>query len=180
MLTILGRPQRHPFCDGVTRRSFLQIGGLALGGLSLPQMLRAESASGINASKKGVIMIYLPGGPPHQDFLDLKPNAPAEVRGEFQPIKTNVPGMEICELLPRLATMGDKLAVIRSMVGATGDHYSFQCMTGRNHRNQPAGGWPSIGSALSKLMGSRDPSVPPFVGLAPRMGHMPWADPGQP
>ncbi len=180
MLTILGRPQRHSFCDGVTRRSFLKVGGLVMGGLSLPQMLRAEAAAGIKNSKKGVIMIFLPGGPPHQDFLDLKPDAPSEIRGEFSPIKTNVPGMEICELLPNLATMGDKLAIIRSMVGATGDHYAFQCMTGRTHRQQPAGGWPSIGSSLSKLMGSGDPSVPPFIGLSPKMGHMPWADSGQP
>jgi hypothetical protein len=76
--------------------------------------------------------------------------------------------------------MADKLAIIRSMVGATGDHYAFQCMTGRSHRQQPPGGWPSIGSTLSKLKGPVDPSVPPFVGLAPKMGHMPWADSGQP
>jgi hypothetical protein len=180
MLTILGRPQRHPFCDGVKRRDFLKIGGLAMGGLALPELLRAEAAAGIRNSHKAVIMIFLPGGPPHQDFLDLKPNAPAEVRGDFSPIKTNVSGIEICELLPRLAGMMDKLVVIRSIVGATGDHYAFQCMTGRTHRQQPAGGWPSMGSVLSKLKGCADPAVPAFVGLAPKMGHMPWADPGQP
>ena len=181
MLTIHGQPQRHPFCDGVKRRDFLKIGGLAMGGLALPDLLRAEAAAGIRGSHKAVIMIFLPGGPPHQDFLDLKPDAPAEVRGEFSPLKTNVPGIEICELLPRLAGMADKLAVIRSIVGATGDHYALQCMTGRgNHRQQPAGGWPSLGSTLSKLKGAVDPSVPPFVGLAPKMGHMPWADSGQP
>ena len=158
----------------------MRIGGLAMGGLSLPQLLRAEAETGIRNSHKAVIMIFLPGGPPHQDFLDLKPDAPAEIRGEFKPIKTNVSGIEICELLPRLAGMTDKLAIIRSIVGATGDHYSFQCMTGRSHRQQPAGGWPSIGSSLSKLKGPVDPSVPPFVGLAPKMGHMPWADAGQP
>ncbi|HEV2968667.1 MAG TPA: DUF1501 domain-containing protein [Pirellulales bacterium] len=180
MLTILGQPQRHPFCDGIKRRDFLKIGGLAMGGVALPELLRAEAAAGIRGSHKAVIMIFLPGGPPHQDFLDLKPNAPAEIRGEFSPLKTNVPGIEICELLPKLAGMMDKLVVIRSIVGATGDHYSFQCMTGRTHRQQPPGGWPSIGSVLSKLKGASDPSVPPFVGLAPKMGHMPWADPGQP
>ena len=103
-------------------------------------------------------MIFLPGGPPHQDFLDLKPDAPAEIRGEFSPIKTNVPGIEICELMPRLAAMMDKLVAIRSIVGATGDHYAFQCMTGRTHRQQPPGGWPSMGSVLSKLKGPADPS----------------------
>jgi hypothetical protein len=180
MLTILGQPQRHPFCDGVRRRDFLKIGGLAMGGLALPELLKAEAAAGIQNSHKAVIMIFLPGGPPHQDFLDLKPDAPAEVRGEMSPIKTNVPGIEICELLPRLAGMMDKFAVIRSIVGATGDNYAFQCMTGRSHRQQPAGGWPSMGSMLSKLKGCADPAVQPFVGLAPKMGHMPWADAGQP
>jgi hypothetical protein len=180
MLTILGQPQRHKFCDGLTRRSFLKIGGLAMGGLTLPQVLRAEAASGASRPHKAVIMIFLPGGPPHLDFLDMKPQAPAEIRGELSPIKTNVPGIEICELLPRLAGMMDKFAVLRSIVGATGDHYAFQCQTGRSHRQQPAGGWPSLGSVVAKLQGPADPSVPPFVGLAPAMGHMPWADPGQP
>ena len=95
-------------------------------------------------------MIFLPGGPPHQDMYDLKPDAPAEVRGEFKPIKTNVPGIEICEQMPRLAGMMDKLVPIRSMVGATGDHYSFQCMTGRSHQPAAAGGWPEFGSIVVK------------------------------
>ncbi len=73
MLTIPGRPQRG-FCDGLSRRSFLKIGGLALGGLSLPQILRAEAATGTRLGHKGIIMIFLPGGPPHQDFFDLKPD----------------------------------------------------------------------------------------------------------
>lgn len=180
MLTILGAPQRHPFCDGLTRRSFIKIGGLAMGGLALPEVLRAQAASRASSAHKAVIMIFLPGGPPHQDFLDLKPGAPAEVRGEFAPIQTNVPGIEISEHLPMLAGMADKYAIIRSIVGATGDHYAFQCMTGRSHKQQPAGGWPSLGSAVSKIQGPDDPGVPPFIGLAPPMGHMPWADSGQP
>ena len=76
-------------------------------------------------------MIFLSGGPPHQDMVDLKPDAPAEIRGEFKPIRTNVPGIEICEHLPRLARMMDKFAVIRSLVGSDGHHAAFQCMTGR-------------------------------------------------
>ena len=116
MLTILG--QRHRFCDGISRRNFLRIGGLALGGLTLPEILRAESDTGGKRSHKAIIMIYLPGGPPHQDMFDLKPDAPAEIRGEFRPIRTNVPGIEICEHFPRLATMMDRVAVIRSFVGA--------------------------------------------------------------
>ena len=176
MLKILGKPLK--FCDGLSRRSFLQIGGLALGGASLPDILRAENASGTGRSHKAIIMIFLPGGPPHQDMYDLKPHAPAEIRGEFQPIATNVPGIEVCELFPRLAGMMDKFSIIRSLVGATGQHHAFQCLTGRNDRNQPPGGWPALGAALSKVRGQVHPGMPAFVGLSPRMGHMPWSDPG--
>src|SRR6476661_4287505 len=94
-----GSAGKSGFCDGVSRRDFLRIGALGMGGLALPQLLRAEAQNGIKRSHKAVIMIYLPGGPSHQDTFDLKPDAPSEVRGEFEPIKTNVPGIEICELL---------------------------------------------------------------------------------
>jgi hypothetical protein len=107
-------------------------------------------------------------------------NAPSEIRGEFKPIPTNVPGIQICELLPKLAKLIDKTAIIRSIVGATGDHYAVQCLTGRSHVNPPAGGWPCMGSVLAKVEGAVDPAMPPFVGLSPKMGHMPWADAGQP
>src|SRR5882724_15633 len=108
MLTILGpEPERSGFCDGVSRRNFLKIGGLGLGGLALPQLLRAEAVSGIKKSHKAIIMIYLPGGPPHQDMFDLKMDAPSEIRGEFKPISTKVPGIQVCEHLPRMAAMMD-------------------------------------------------------------------------
>lgn len=178
MLKILG--PKHRFCDKVSRRSFLQIGGLALGGLSLPQILEAEEQSGVTRSHKAVIMIFLSGGPPHQDMVDLKMDAPVEIRGEFKPIRTNVPGIDICEHLPRLAKMMDKFTVLRSLVGSEGHHASFQCMTGRTHQNQPAGGWPSLGSVVSKLQGLVDPAVPAFVGLSPKMISSTWADVGQP
>jgi hypothetical protein len=178
MLTILGPRQR--FCDGVSRRNFLKIGGLGLGGLSLAQLLRAEAVSGIGRSHKAVIMIFLPGGPSHQDMFDLKMDAPLEVRGEFRPIPTNVPGLHVCEHLPRLAKLMDKCAVIRSIIGANGDHYAVQCLTGRDSRGAPPGGWPCLGSVLSKLQGAVSPAVPSFVGLAPKMGHVPWADNGVP
>src|SRR3712207_2332911 len=109
MLSILG--PSHRFCDRLSRRSFLQIGGLAMGGLSLPQLLRAEARSGIKNSHKSVIVVFLSGGPPHQDLVDLKPDAPAEVRGEFKPIHTNVPGVQVCELLPGIAKTMDRLAI---------------------------------------------------------------------
>ncbi len=186
MLRIVG-PRQTGFCDRIDRRSFLQIGGLALGGatLSLPQLLRAEQAASAFPGKpatahKSVINIFLSGGPPHQDLVDLKPDAPSEIRGEFLPVATNIPGIEICELLPKLARMTDKLAIIRSLVGSDGRHAAFQCQTGRRFANQIAGGWPSMGSNISKLQGSVDPAVPPFVGLAPKMITSTWADPGQP
>src|SRR5690349_19201126 len=177
MLTILG--ERLRLCDRQSRRAFLQIGGLALGGLTLPQLLRAEARSGSTRPHKAVIMVFLSGGPPHQDMFDLKMDAPAEVRGEFKPIRTRVPGIDICEHLPRIAARMDRLAVIRSIVGADGEHASFQCMTGRKRRGQPQGGWPSLGSTVSKLQGPVNPAVPPFVGLSPKMKTSTWADVGQ-
>jgi Protein of unknown function (DUF1501) len=178
MLTISGQPYR--LCDRLSRRSFLQIGGLALGGLSLPQILHAQSQSGVSGSHKAVIMIFLSGGPPHQDMVDLKPDAPVEIRGEFKPIHTNVPGIELCEHLPRIAAMTDRLAIIRSVVGSEGAHASFQCMTGRPSARQPQGGWPSFGSSVAKLQGPVCETVPAFVGLSPKMKSSPWSDPGQP
>jgi hypothetical protein len=179
MLTIPGSSYR--FCDGITRRGFLQVGGLALGGLSLPQILRAESDLGIKSSHKAIIMIFLPGGPPHQDMFDLKMEAPAEIRGPFQPIKTSVPGIEICELMPRIAGMMHKFVPIRTIVGAHGGHDSYMCNSGWDPGGpQPLGGRPSMGSVISKLAGPVDRAIPPFVGLAPRMGHMPWANAGEP
>src|ERR1041384_3169520 len=113
MLTIYGN--RTPRVgDGVSRRHFLKIGALGLGGFALPQLLQAESASGVRRSHKAVIMIFLPGGPSHQDMFDLKMDAPAEIRGEFKPISTKVPGIQICEHLALIARQMDKLAIIRS------------------------------------------------------------------
>src|SRR5437764_14764480 len=172
MLTILGPKQR--FCDGISRRNFLKSGALGLGGLSLPQLLQAESLSGIRRSHKAVIMIFLPGGPSHQDIFDLKTDAPSEIRGEFKPIRTKIPGIQICEHLPRLAGMMDKLVPIRSMVGAEDNHYDYQCMTWRLKRTEPPGGWPSIGAVVSKLQGATHRAVPAFVGLGPRMQHRPY------
>lgn len=179
MLTLHAKAHGR-FCDGLSRRDFLRIGGLALGGLSLPQILRAEAASGVKKSHKAVIMIFLPGGPSHQDIFDLKMDAPSEIRGEFKPIGTNVPGVQITEYLPRLARMMDKCTLIRSMSDCDPGHDAFQCLTGRSFKGQPPGGWPSFGSIVSKLSGAIDPAVPPFVGLAPKMGHMEWARSGEP
>ena len=179
MLPILGSP--HELCDRITRRNALRIGTLGMGGLSLSELLRAEQQAGIRSSPKSVIMIYMVGAPPHQDMYDLKTDAPAEIRGEFTPIDTCVPGIQICEHMPRMARIMDKCIPLRSVHGSpNGSHDSFICYTGHTTQNQPAGDWPSIGSIASKLLGPRNASVPPFVGLAPDAGHPPYGSPGLP
>ncbi len=180
MLTIAGTSSSK-FCDGVSRRDFLRIGSLAFGGLALPQLLQAEQLAGIRKSHKAVIMIYLVGAPPHQDMFDLKMDAPMEIRGPHRPIRTNVPGIQISEHMPRCAAIMDKLVPIRTMYGSpNGDHDSFICYTGRPVPTQPPGGWPSMGAVLSKLRGPTEPTIPPFVGLAPKAGHPPYGSPGHP
>ena len=179
MLPVFGPSVR--LCQGKTRREAMRIGALGLGGLTLPNLLRAEQAAGVGSNVKSVIMIYLVGAPPHQDMYDLKMDAPSEIRGEFQPIPTNVPGIEICEHLPGLAKVMDKCVPLRSVYGSpSGAHDSFICYTGRTTQKQPAGGWPAIGSVVSKIQGPVTPSVPPFVGLAPDAGHPPYGSPGLP
>lgn len=168
------------FCDGMHRRNFLKMGGLAMGGLSLSGLLQAEAVSGINSAKnshKAIIMVLMPGGPPHQDMYDLKPDAPAEIRGEFNPISTSVSGIQICELLPRIAKMMDDFVVIRSLTDCFDQHNLHQCLTGWDShpamRDSPAipgypqGGWPSLSAVVSKLQGSVNQAVPPAVSLAP-------------
>lgn len=180
MLTIRAGGGSGGFCDGISRREFLKIGGLALGGLTLTDMLAAEAQAGIRSSHKAIIMVYLPGGPPHQDMFDLKMDAPSEIRGEFKPIKTNVSGIQICEHLPKIAAMMDKFAIIRSLVGARDEHAASICQSGYTMQETSQNHWPSLGSVVSKLQGPVDKTVPPFIGLAPKMGHMEWADPGDP
>jgi hypothetical protein len=162
MLTIWGKGQR--FCDGLNRRSFLKIGAFGAG-LSLAEMLRLQASASPSSSarRKSVIMIYLPGGPSHMDMYDLKPDAPKEFRGEFNPIKTNVPGVQICEHFPMQAKMWDKLACIRSLV-TVNEHSDTMVMTGYPDRVNRTAKHPSFGSVISKLRGD-DASVPPFVSL---------------
>ena len=179
MLNLTG--QEYRLCDGLTRRDALKIGALGLGGLSLPQLLAAEEQAGIRKSNKAIIMVYMCGAPPHQDMYDLKMDAPSDIRGEFKPIKTNVEGIEICEHLPRMAKVMDKLIPIRSVVGSpSGAHDSYICYTGRPKKNEPRGGWPSVGSCVSSLLGSSEAAIPPFVGLSPKAGHPPYGSPGLP
>lgn len=180
MLTILGHRDRStPHCDGLSRRGFLKIGGMAAGGLSLPQLLAMEAHAGTGHSHKAIINVFLPGGPSHIDLFDLKPEAPSEIRGEFSPIRTNVPGIEICELFPRMAAMMDKFAIVRSLVGSEGAHDCYQCMTGRTRRETaPAGGWPMMGSWVSEVLGPADATVPANLSLMYPTGNRTWGDAG--
>jgi hypothetical protein len=177
MLTIEGGPKSR-FCDGITRRDFLKVGALAFGGLSLSDLLALEAQAGTRSSHKAVIMIFLCGGPPHQDMFDLKPDAPSEVRGEFKPISTNLDGFQICEIMPRLAKMADKYSVVRSLVGARDEHAAHLSYSGYTTAEFIQGKWPCIGSVVSKLQGPTEPTIPPFVNLSPKMDFTGWANPG--
>jgi hypothetical protein len=164
MLTIQGH--RYKLCDGIPRRSFLRIGALGLGGLAMPDLLRAEAQSGPGAARMSVINLHLPGGPSHVDIWDLKPEAPAEIRGEFRPIATTVAGMRICELLPLLAKRADRFALVRGVVGCVDEHTSSVPMTGYGRDSlKEVGGRPSMGAVLSKLTHSTEDRVFPDVTL---------------
>ena len=174
MLTLLSKAMRNGrFCDGLSRRDFLSVGGSLAGGLSLASLLQAEAHQGTGSSHKSLINVFLPGGPPHQDLWDLKPDAPDDIRGEFKPINTNVSGIQICELLPKLAAMMDKLVVVRSIVGARGPHFSTQCMS-----PQLVSGSPSLGAWVSRLEGPACAEIPPNLSLCYRTSHRPWGEAG--
>jgi hypothetical protein len=170
-------PYSARFCDGISRRSFLQLGALSLGGLTLPRLLQAEQSSG-NRSQKSVIMVYLSGGMSHQDTFDLKPDAPAEVRGEFQPIATNVAGVQVSEYLPKLSRVMDKLIVLRALTGFVDEHSSFQSCTGFTQSVVRREGKAHFGSVVARMQGRVDPVVPAFVDLFPTMQHQPYNSPG--
>src|SRR5437870_2207776 len=141
------------------RREFLRAGSLGLFGLGLPELLKARAAASPAAGRpraKACIVLFMWGGPAHQDTWDMKPDAPAEYRGEFRPIATRVPGIRICEHLPRLARHTDKLALIRSMTHGDVNHTTAThfLLTGRDLPSRSgleADDWPSIGATLSYL-----------------------------
>ena len=176
MLTVLG-PRLPRGCDRVSRRGFLTAGSLAVGGLTLPGLFRAEAAAG-KRSHKSVIMVYLSGGLAHQDTFDLKPNAPAEVRGEFKPIATNVSGVQFGEHLPKLARCMDKMVVIRSLVGQRDEHSSWQSYTSVTMDAAKREMKPHFGSVVARMQGQTDPVIPAFVDLSPTMQHRPYNTPG--
>ncbi len=166
------------FCDGLTRRSFVRAGSLAVGGLGLADLLRNESLGNSARRHKSVIMVYLTGGIGHQDTFDLKPQAPAEIRGEFQQIATAVPGIAFCEHLPKLAACADRFTVLRSIVGQRDEHSSFQSVTGFTMRETAQRNLPHFGSVVSKVQGGTDALTPPFVDLFPTMQHRPYNSTG--
>ncbi|MFT5469407.1 MAG: hypothetical protein ACI8UO_004528 [Verrucomicrobiales bacterium] len=165
MITI---PSSTPnqFCSGRSRRDALKIGALAMGGLSLPQMLRAEAAAGVGSSTKSVIMVYLPGGPTHLDMWDIKEDAPSQIRGEFNAMATSVPGVRICEHLPNIAKNMEHFAPIRSISDSFGQHSNYQTLTGHSNRpTEPAGGWPELGAVLAKFQGDTPEGVPSTISM---------------
>lgn len=123
MLKIDAGSAPNPYCDGLTRRSFVQLGVAGMASVGMGEVMRAKAAS---TSKKdtSAILIWLDGGPSHLDLYDMKPEAPSEVRGLWRPIPTNVPGIEITELFPKQAKVADKFSIVRSLHHDTGDHFA--------------------------------------------------------
>src|SRR5262245_43198928 len=156
MLRILGRPSRT--CDGITRRELLRVGGLSMfGSLTLPQWLQARTATTTKpeAPAKAVILINLLGGPSHIDMFDMKPDAPAEVRGVFRPISTSVPGLQICELLPQIARRMHLSTLIRTHSHAYNHHSPYNVLTGFSGSSvgneAKPDDYPSIGAVMQRV-----------------------------
>jgi hypothetical protein len=170
-------------CDGLSRRDFLRIGALGLGGLTLADLmrLRAEGNTRTETSHKSVIMVYLPGGPSHIDMYDLKPAAPAEYRGEFRPIRTNVPGIDVCELMPQHAKIADRFAIVRGLK-TQGNHDPTELLTGIPASASGQIGnvrRPAFGCVVSKLRGTSGP-IPPYVSVGDHRLLRSYDDPEEP
>ncbi len=161
-------------CDGITRRDFVRVGGLTALGLSLGEMLKlraaaADSSTGSPPVKaRSCILIWLDGGPSHLETFDLKPHAPAEVRGPFQPISTAVPGTQICELMPNTARLIDKVALIRSVTSPLGEHNfgAHYLLTG--YRPTPVVEYPSYGSVVAHIRSSAAEANSTTTSILPR------------
>lgn len=166
MLTFLNS-KRGTLCDGITRRGFLQLGALGLGGLTLPELLAAREAQPSAPRDTAVILYWMGGGPSQLDTWDPKPDAPVEVRGPFDSIPTRVPGMRVCELLPRQAMVADKFTLLRSMAHHEPNHNeaAHLVQTGYHEPNVQFRGqiFPAQGSVVAKLRGANQPGIPPYV-----------------
>ncbi len=153
------------FCDGVTRRDLLQVGSLGLVGLSLSNWMRiAQAAPTSGATADSVIFLNLAGGPAHLDTLDMKPEGPAETKGEFQPINSKLPGLIVCEHLPKIAATADRLTFLRGISHTTGDHPQGQAYIATGNRPGPALKHPSYGSIVTKELPGR-PDLPQYVAI---------------
>lgn len=153
-------------CTRTSRRGFLTVGSAGIAGLSLPEILAAEKIAGTKATGKSLIIIHLDGGPPQMDLIDPKPDAPIDVRSPFIPISTNVPGVQLTELMPQCAKITDRIALLRSLVGSDGKHHAFQCQSGyKENTLRGIGGRPALGCVVNHLYGSAKDDVPQFVDL---------------
>lgn len=155
------------YCDGVNRRDLLKAGVLGCLGVSLAELLRAESHGAIESrdSGKNAIFLYLPGGQSHHDTWDMKPDSKDEmVRGEFKPIATNLPGLEICEHLPKLAKQADKFALLRSVHHTLAAHAPGQQYMRSGNKPSPSLEYPNHGSVIAKEHAA-PPGIPPYVSL---------------
>ena len=144
----------------------MRLGSLGLGGFTLSNLLRAESSAGVGSSHKAVIHLHLDGGPPQMDLIDPKSEAPSEIRGPFRPIPTKVDGLQLTELLPKVASVADRFVFLRSLVGADGRHDAFQCQSGFTNKSLSSiGGRPALGCVVEKLLGPGPHQSPAFVDL---------------
>jgi hypothetical protein len=155
----------NQYCDGVRRRDFLKLGVLGVSGMSLANYLRLAEAGEVRTGKAtAAIFINLAGGPSHMDTFDLKPNAPKEVRGEFNPVETNVPGVEISEHLPKLAQCADKYAILRGVSHSLAAHDLGSKYMNTGNRPLPSLVFPGLGSVVTKELGG-PADLPPFVAI---------------
>jgi Protein of unknown function (DUF1501) len=161
----MANPTQTKFGTG-SRRTMLKLGASGMLGISLVDLLRAEASANKTSSAKAVINVHLDGGAPQHDTIDPKPDAPVEIRGEFQSIPTKVSGFRVSELMPKVASVADRIAFIRSLVGSAGAHDAFQCQSGYAASNlRSIGGRPAVGCVISKLRGSSKDQAPSFVDL---------------
>ena len=172
MLDFSLSPSHHRLCSGVSRRDFLRIGALAPLGLSLPQLLAAEKAGAGKARAKSVILVYLGGGISHHDSFDPKPEAVEEIRGKYKSIASNVPGLHVTELLPNMAKVMDKVALVRSGSHENDHHETASNWVLSGRFGSAFGDHPAIGAVVSHETGFRG-VVPPYVAI-PKNPSFTW------
>ncbi len=180
MLTLTGSKYRNS-CDGIGRRHFLRFGSLAAAGCFGPKAWTPSLGAfppPTSSSSRSLIMIYLPGGPTQHETFDPKPDAPSEIRGPYGTTPTSQSGIRFGEWLPRLAANSHRFSIVRTLTGMMNRHESFQCYTGRaggrNEDREPTGGWPGIGSVVSKVLGPAENGMLPYIDAAPKMSYRPY------